>query len=62
MKVSYLVANPRTPLDRQQNKETLELAKKIRFERGQQLLEDMEADFSFDRSSEEYAMLYLWML
>ena len=22
----------------------------------------MEADFSFDRSSEEYAMLYLWML
>ena len=38
----YLVANPRTPLDRQQNKETLELAKKIRFERGQQLLEDME--------------------
>ena len=22
----------------------------------------MEADFSFDRSSEEYAKLYLWML
>ena len=38
----YLVANPRTPLERQQNKETLELAKKIRFEKGQQLLESVE--------------------
>ena len=35
----YLWQAPRTPLERQQNKETLELAKKIRFERGQQLLE-----------------------
>ena len=38
----YLVANPRTPIERQQNKETLELAKKIRFEKGQQLLENVE--------------------
>lgn len=38
----YLVANPRTPLERQQNKETLELAKKIRFEKEQQLLESVE--------------------
>ncbi len=38
----YLWQAPRTPLEREQNKETLELAKKIRFERGQQLLEDME--------------------
>ena len=33
---------PRTPIERKQNSETLELAKKIRFERGQQLLNDTE--------------------
>ena len=38
----YLWQAPRTPLERQQNKETLELAKKIRFERGQELLESIE--------------------
>lgn len=38
----YLVANPRTPLDRQQNKETLQLAKQIRQEREQELLESNE--------------------
>lgn len=38
----YLWQAPRTPFERQQNKETLELAKKIRFERGQELLESME--------------------
>lgn len=38
----YLVANPRTPIDRNHNKETLLLAKKIRQEREQQLLEDVE--------------------
>ena len=38
----YLWQAPRTPLERQQNKETLKLAKNIRFERGQQLLESME--------------------
>ena len=38
----YLWQAPRTPLERQQNKETLELAKKIRFERGQELLEGVE--------------------
>lgn len=38
----YLWQAPRTPIERQQNKETLELAKKIRFERSQQLLENME--------------------
>lgn len=38
----YLWQAPRTPIERQQNKETLELAKKIRFERGQQLLEQGE--------------------
>lgn len=38
----YLWQAPRTPLERQQNKETLDLAKKIRFERGQELLESVE--------------------
>ena len=38
----YLWQAPRTPLERQQNKETLKLAKNIRFERGQQLLESVE--------------------
>lgn len=36
----YLWQAPRTPLERQENKETLELAKKIRFERGQELLDE----------------------
>ena len=36
------IRDRRTPLERQQNKETLELAKKIRFEKGQQLLESVE--------------------
>ena len=33
----YLVANPRTPIDRQHNKETLLLAKKLRQEKEQEL-------------------------
>lgn len=35
----FLWQSPRNPLERKQNKEALETAKKIRFERGQQLLE-----------------------
>ncbi len=38
----YLVATPRTPFDRQHNKETLQLAKKIRQEREQELLDNTE--------------------
>lgn len=38
----YLWQAPRTPIERRQNKETLELAKQIRFERGQELLENIE--------------------
>ena len=38
----YLWQAPRTPIERQQNKETFELAKKIRFEKGQELLESIE--------------------
>lgn len=35
----YLIAKPRTPIERQQNKETLDLAKRIRAEREQELKE-----------------------
>ena len=38
----YLWSAPRTPIERQENKEVLELAKKIRYERQQQLLEAAE--------------------
>ena len=38
----YLWQAPRTPQERQQNKETLEIAKRIRFERRQELLERTE--------------------
>lgn len=38
----YIWQAPRTPLERQQNKETLEIAKRIRFERGQEMLEHAE--------------------
>lgn len=38
----YLWQAPRTPLERQYNKETLALAKKIRFEKAQELLENKE--------------------
>lgn len=36
----YLIANPRTPLERQTNKQTLELAKEIRHEKEQELRKD----------------------
>lgn len=38
----YVWQAPRTTLERQQNRETIEVAKRIRFERGQALLEDEE--------------------
>lgn len=38
----YLMSTPRTPIERQQNKDVLELAKKIKQERGQQFLNDRE--------------------
>lgn len=37
-----IYSDPRTPIERQQNKETLQLAQKIRFEREQKLLESTE--------------------
>ena len=36
----YLISNPRTPVERQTNKEILELAKEIRTEREQELKKD----------------------
>ena len=39
----YLIEKPRTPAERQQNKETLELAVKIRAEREQEFKESMLA-------------------
>lgn len=38
----YLISNPRTPVERQQNKAVLELAQKVKEEKGQNLLEDKE--------------------
>ena len=38
----YVMASPRTVSERQQVKETIELAKKIRFEREQEFLENKE--------------------
>jgi len=38
----YLWQAPRTPAERKQNKETLEIARRIRFEKGQQMLESAE--------------------
>ncbi len=38
----YLWQAPRTPQERQENKEVMELAREIRFERGQELLRDVE--------------------
>ncbi len=37
-----LIANPRDPVQRQQNKETIELARKIRWEREQEFLQNRE--------------------
>lgn len=38
----YLMTAPRTPAERQYNKDVLEVAKKIRFERGQEQLKEQE--------------------
>ena len=38
----YLWQAPRTPEERLQNKKTLDLAKKLRYERGQEMLENAE--------------------
>ncbi|MBP3229616.1 MAG: site-specific integrase [Prevotella sp.] len=58
----YLWTAPRTPIERQQNKDTLELARKIRFERGVQFIEDKEGyKFKKDRNINflDYFQIYI---
>ena len=50
------------PASRERRRRILEEVKGFRGPRSKNIRQAMEADFSFDRSSEEYAMLYLWML
>ena len=38
----YILANPRDPMQRQQNKDTIELARRIRWEREQEFLQNRE--------------------
>ena len=61
----YLVANPRTPIDRQHNKETLLLAKKVRQEKEQKLLVQekgykvqRKANINFLEYAQEYYEAY----
>ena len=61
----YLVANPRTPIDRQHNKETLLLAKKVRQEKEQELLVQekgykvqRKANINFLEYAQEYYEAY----
>ena len=55
----YLWQAPRTPLERTQNKETLELAKNIRHEKGQQLLEDTEG-YRLKKSDDINFLDWMW--
>jgi site-specific recombinase XerD len=55
----YLWQAPRTPLERQQNKETIELAKKIRYEKGQELLEGIEG-YRLKKSKDVNFLDWMW--
>lgn len=55
----YLWQAPRTPLERQQNKETLEMAKRIRFERGQELLERAEG-YRLKKDKDINFLTWMW--
>lgn len=55
----YLWQAPRTPQERQQNKETLEIAKRIRFERGQELLENAEG-YRLRKSRDVDFLAWMW--
>ena len=56
----YLWQAPRSTQERQQNKETLEIAKKIRYEKGQQMLEDSEG-YRLKKPKEEVNLLdWMW--
>lgn len=56
----YLWQAPRTPLERRQNNETLEIAKRIRFERGQQLLEHAEGYRLKKQNKETDLLEWMW--
>ncbi len=55
----YLWQAPRTPLERQQNRETLEIAKRIRFERGQELLERAEG-YRLKKDKDINFLTWMW--
>ena len=55
----YLWQAPRTPLERKQNKETLEMAKRIRFERGQELLERTEG-YRLKKDKDVNFLTWMW--
>lgn len=55
----YLWQAPRTPDERQQNKETLEIAKRVRFERGQRFLEDTEG-YRLKKDRDIDFMKWMW--
>ena len=56
----YLWQAPRSTQERQQNKDTLEIAKKIRYEKGQQMLEDSEG-YRLKKPKEEVNLLdWMW--
>ena len=55
----YIWQAPRTPLERQQNKETLEIAKRIRFERGQELLEHAEG-YRLKKNKDVDILAWMW--
>lgn len=55
----YLWQAPRTPQERQQNKETLDIAKRIRFERGQELLENAEG-YRLKKDKDVDFLTWMW--
>lgn len=55
----YLIASPKTPIERQQNKEILELAKKIRFEREQELKESQHG-FRLKKTTDINFLDWMW--
>lgn len=55
----YLWQAPRTQQERRQNKETLEIAKRLRFERGQELLEQAEG-FRIKNDKEVEFLTWMW--
>ena len=55
----YLWQAPRTPQERKQNKETLDIAKRVRFEKGQELLECAEG-YRLKKNREVDFLKWMW--